>query len=464
MGIATSDADLLEASRRGEHAAFGSIVERYQGVVSAVSYSRTGDRALSEDVAQDTFLAAWRQLGQLRDATLLRSWLCGIARNLSAKARKRTARETPSAIVDEPAEGDPFDALSTAQSEHLVADALGRVPDTYRDVLVLYYREQRPIAEVAEMLGITEAAATQRLARGRQHLANGVASLVERSLRALPKRSLVVAVVAALPLIASSRVEAHSGGTKMFAKIALVTALVGAAAGGTALVASTRSAPPPSVSVASAPIAVPVAVPATSAPHALAMPVLTTRLASKAPTLAAAPLISAELLAANHVAQGPSRGPADAPVVVTVFTDMQCSFCADAIGSIDQLMDEYPNTLRVVVKMMPVHKTAVLAAEAALAADAQGKFWEMHDAMLQHQDDLSRDALLAIGQQAGLDVGQLRTALDTHAFKGALQADVDAATALEVTATPSFIVNGHKVVGLLPMTELRAAVDAALAD
>ena len=69
--------------------------ERYQGVVSAVSYSRTGDRALSEDIAQDTFIAAWRQLGQLREPSRLRSWLCGIARNLARKARRRTAREAP---------------------------------------------------------------------------------------------------------------------------------------------------------------------------------------------------------------------------------------------------------------------------------------------------------------------------------------------------------------------------------
>jgi DNA-directed RNA polymerase specialized sigma24 family protein len=62
-----SDAELLEASRRGERDAFAALIERYQGVVCAVSYSRTGDRALSEDVAQDTFIAAWRQLGQIRE-------------------------------------------------------------------------------------------------------------------------------------------------------------------------------------------------------------------------------------------------------------------------------------------------------------------------------------------------------------------------------------------------------------
>ncbi|HEY4177789.1 MAG TPA: sigma-70 family RNA polymerase sigma factor [Kofleriaceae bacterium] len=464
MGIAISDAELLEASRRGEHAAFGSIVERYQNVVSAVSYSRTGDRALSEDVAQDTFLAAWRQLGQLRDATRLRSWLCGIARNLSAKARKRTAREVASDTVDEPAQGDPFDALSTAQSEHLVGDALGRVPEKYRDVLVLYYREQRSIAEVADMLGITEANATQRLARGRQHLADGVTSLVERSLRALPKASVVVGVLAALPLIASSRVEAHpaSGGIKMFAKIALATALVGAAAGGTALVASKRSDAPATKSVlATAPT--PTAARSKAAVRGGTMPSLPPRVAAAVPVLAQAPTISADKLVAAHITDGPSRGPADAPIVLTVFTDMKCSYCAASLGALDELMDTYPNAIRIVVKEMPVHESAKLAAEAAFAADAQGKFWEMHDAMMQHQDDLSEDALVAIGTEVGLDTAKLRVALDTHAYKPALDADVADAQSLEVTATPTFVVNGRRVVGLTP-TDLRAAVEAALAD
>ncbi|GEM_PF-2971192 len=467
--IAISDADLLEASRRGEHAAFGTIVERYQGVVCAVSYSRTRDQALSEDVAQETFLAAWRQLDQLREAGRLRSWLCGIAKNLASKARKRTARETTEVEPVLVADDNPFDAVSAAQSEQLVGDALGRVPEKYRDVLVLYYREQRPIADVAEMLGITEAAALQRLARGRQYLAEGVASLVERSLRGLPKRSLVASVVAALPLIVVPRVEANpTSGGNMFAKIGLAAALL-AAAGGAAVVVAKRDRSSPTAPSSSAAAAIPTStsIPTTTgkpAPRAAVMPSLPSTLAVGAvPTLEAAPVIPSDQLAALHIADGPSRGPANAPVVVAVYTDMQCSFCASAIGSLDQLMDEYPNTLRIVVKQMPVHQTAVLAAEAAFAADAQGKFWELHDLMMQNQDDLSRDAIVALGQQAGLDTAQLGAALDAHTYKAALRADVEAAKAIEINATPTFVINGRKVVGLLPIEELRATIDAALA-
>jgi RNA polymerase sigma factor (sigma-70 family) len=132
-----SDAELLEASRRGERDAFGALIERYQGVVSAVSYSRTGDHALGEDVAQETFIAAWRQLGQLREPGRLRSWLCGIARNLARKARRRSAREVPleHTLVFEGA--NRFDHAAEAESGRVVRDALLRVPETYRDVLVL---------------------------------------------------------------------------------------------------------------------------------------------------------------------------------------------------------------------------------------------------------------------------------------------------------------------------------------
>ncbi|HLL25491.1 MAG TPA: sigma-70 family RNA polymerase sigma factor [Kofleriaceae bacterium] len=477
--IAMSDAELLEASRRGEHAAFGTIVERYQDVVCAVSYSRTRDQALSEDVAQETFLAAWRQLDQLREPGRLRSWLCGIAKNLAAKARKRSSRESPFVANDElalTARDNPFDAVSEAQAERVVGEALARVPETYRDVLVLYYREQRSIRDVAQALEITEAAALQRLARGRQCLAEGVTSLVERSLRGLPRKSLVAGVLAALPLIVPSRVDASpTHGGNMFTKIAVaVTAL--ATAGTTAYVVHDRSTDtaPAASKVANAPFATPTEAPRAERPGFVAPPA-SPAIAPKhepgapgphaqPPAPETEPVISRAQIAQLGLDRGASRGPASAPVVITVFTDMQCKYCVAALGSVDQLMDEYPNKLRVVVKQMPVHETAKLAAEAAFAADEQGKFWELHDLMLANQDDLSRDALLALGQQAGLDVAKLRKALDSHAYADEVARDMAVAKQIDVQATPSFIINGRKIVGNLPLPVLRAAIDAALAD
>lgn len=474
-----SDAELLEASKRGEHAAFGTIVERYQAVVCAVSYSRTRDQALSEDVAQETFLAAWRQLHQLREPNRLRSWLCGIATNLANKARKRTARETPTddASADLVATtANPFESASEAEAERVVGEALARVPETYRDVLVLYYREQRSIRDVARALEISESAALQRLARGRQYLADGVTSLVETSLRALPRKSLVAGVVAALPMIVPARVDAstapaHGGNANMFVKIALaVTAL--AAAGTTAYVVHEGRAPArpaQQVMAQPAPVIAPTPTPAT-----------TTRFPVAAPTLeqndgvppggirVPAPDTEATITRAQiqrlGLERGASRGPANAPVVITVFTDMQCHFCGSALGSLDQLLDDYPNKVRIVVKQMPVHQTAKLAAEAAFAADAQGKFWELHDLMLANQDDLGRDALLGLAQQAGLDIPKFRAALDSHEFADDVAADLAAAKEIEIMGTPAFVINGRKIIGNVPVPALKAAIDSALAD
>lgn len=464
-----SDAELLEASRRGEREAFGALIERYQGVVCAVSYSRTGNRALSEDVAQDTFIAAWHQLDRLREPSRLRAWLCGIARNLARKARRRLGREHP-IDLDQPLvfEGaNPFDAAAAAESERVVREALARVPETYRDALVLYYRDQRSVRDVAAALGLSEAAALQRLSRGRQYLADGVTDLVERSLRgARAQRSLVAGVLAALPPlhVGTPPFPTRSSGVSMI-KLALFAAAA-TAAGATAYLLHSSDDAPRVVPVAHA----------APAPHAASQPPP----APRAPTVAHAAAhterpslpvdddhpttIDAATIARLKLYRGPSRGPAAAPVTIVVFADMMCPFCGKMLASLDQLFDEYPGKVRLVMKQLPVHTEAVMPAEAVLAADAQGKFWELHDLLMAHQDDLSRDHVLALAGQAGLDVAALRTALDGHAYAAALAADTGAARELGVNATPTLFVNGKQVTGALPIESLRSTVEQALAE
>jgi RNA polymerase sigma factor (sigma-70 family) len=469
-----SDAELLEASRRGEREAFGTLIERYQDVVCAVSYSRTGDRALSEDVAQDTFIAAWRQLDRLREPGRLRAWLCGIARNLARKARRRSAREAPLERIVVFEGANPFDQAAEAESERVVRDALARVPETYRDVLVLYYREQRPVRAVAAELGISEAAALQRLARGRQYLADGVTDLVERSLRApASRRNLAAVVLAALPAVAPSPVEAatHSHGGTML-KIAIAAAVVAAVGTSTYIIRQPRADPPLSAATPAAAPARDIAAPAERAKPVIATP------AAPAPALPAAPrdgrkrapapdddpVIDRAGMEKIGLLRGPARGPANAPVTIVVFNDLRCPHCGNAVGTIDELWDEYPNKLRLVVKQFPVHPSAALPAEAAFAADAQGKFWELHELMLSHQDSLDRDGLIALAERAGLNIATFRDALDRHTYAAAVDADKAAAKALDLQATPSFVINGRRVVGNLPVERFREAIEQALAD
>ena len=466
----TSDAELLEASKRGERAAFGALVERYQNVVSAVSYSRTRDQALSEDVAQETFLAAWRQLDQLREAGRLKSWLCGIARNLTRKARRRTSRETTTEVVEGISLDNPFDDVCEAQAERVVGEALARVPENYRDVLVLYYREHRSIKDVARALDLSEAAALQRLARGRQYLADGVTGLVERSLRGhRVKKNLAACVVAALPAIVPSRVEAATsshGGSML--KLALAAVAL-SAAGTTIYVASntgSSDAPP-----------APAAVVERAAPRAaVPAPKLAPPARGQAPSLGNqqqvaphqhAPEPELPLVATAEFdrlrAKGPAKGDASAPITVVMFTDLQCPYCEKMHGTLDQLFEEYQGKIRLVIKQMPVHKGAELAAEASLAADAQGKFWELQDKMLAASEDLSRDKLVAMAREAGLDERRLASALDSHTYAAGVAEDTARAKELEITGTPGFVVNGRRVMGARAIEDWRALFDELLA-
>ena len=471
MGQMT-DAELVNASRRGEHAAFGALVERYQGVVCAVSYSRTGDRALSEDVAQETFIAAWRQLDRLRETQKIRSWLCGIARNLASKARKRSDRETVFEGELVATDGNPFEAASDAESERLMREAMSRVPETYREPLLLHYSEGLSVREIADVLELSEAAVMQRLSRGRQYLAAGVTDLVERALRAQrTRRSLVAAVLAALPLVIPSPAEAStssSGGHML--KLALVAAGL-AVTGTTAIIVNHARSSSPSgeaAITATAPAAAPAAVPSTppwgppvaKAAHAHLPPTQPALAVPVEPALP--PPVDPSTLHRLAMDRGPSRGPADAPVTIVMFTDAMCPYCGRVLATIDEVWDEFPGKLRLVVKQFPVHSQAVLAAEASLAAAAQDKYWPFHDQMFANPDDLGHDALIEDARRAGLDVATFTTALDNHTYADALAAEQAAAKEIDISATPSFLINGQHFIGARPAADMRAAIVAAL--
>jgi RNA polymerase sigma factor (sigma-70 family) len=224
--VDTSDAELLEASRRGDRAAFGAIIGRYQRAVGAVSYSGTRDRALSDDVAQDTFVTAWCRLGALRDPHRLSAWLCGIARNLARAAQRRRRREIAIGERDPAIDATPYHAIAERETEAAVAKALARVPDKYREPLVLFYGEQLSVKEVASVLGITEQATHQRMSRGRHCLADHL-GLVENTLsQHRARRDLVAGVLAAIAVLRSPHAIASGG--KIMWKLGFGAALLAA--------------------------------------------------------------------------------------------------------------------------------------------------------------------------------------------------------------------------------------------
>src|SRR5476649_1475015 len=83
-----ADAELVAQARHGDRDAFGRIVARYQALICALAYNATGSLTQSEDLAQESFVIAWKQLPALREPEKLRSWLCGIVRNLGRQAHR----------------------------------------------------------------------------------------------------------------------------------------------------------------------------------------------------------------------------------------------------------------------------------------------------------------------------------------------------------------------------------------
>src|SRR5262249_55987784 len=143
----------------------------------------------SEDLAQETFLEAWRDLGALREPASLRAWLCGIARNRTHSALRRDDREPlresdpiEAAAQERTPEPAPRDKAISDEEQALLWRALQRVPETYREPLVLFYREQQSIEAVAQALCVSEDAAKQRLSRGRRLLQDQLQAFVEGAL------------------------------------------------------------------------------------------------------------------------------------------------------------------------------------------------------------------------------------------------------------------------------------------
>ena len=202
-----TDAELVSSSLTGDREAFSRIVERYQRLLCSLAYSATGSLSESEDLAQDAFIDAWRQLGTLREPEKLRPWLCGILRYKVSRLRRSDGREpVRQAEALEQAEEVPSgdepaaDLAMDKEEQALLWNALERVPELYRESLVLYYREHQSIEHVAAALDLTENAVKQRLARGRKILQERVLSFVEGALsRSTPGRVFTLGVLAALP-------------------------------------------------------------------------------------------------------------------------------------------------------------------------------------------------------------------------------------------------------------------------
>jgi RNA polymerase sigma factor (sigma-70 family) len=216
---ACNDAELVAETLGGNRDAFSQIVVRYQSLICSLAYSATGSLGQSEDLAQETFITAWRRLRLLREPAKLRAWLCGIARNRINNTLRREGREPLTASEpletahEAPAsEPSPPDQAISREEAAILWRALERIPQLYREPLVLFYREQQSIEAVAQGLGLGEDAVKQRLSRGRKLLQEEFLAFVAGALKQTsPGKTFTLGVIAALPLLATTAKAATVG-------------------------------------------------------------------------------------------------------------------------------------------------------------------------------------------------------------------------------------------------------------
>ena len=165
------------------------------------------------------------------------------------------------------------------------------------------------------------------------------------------------------------------------------------------------------------------------------------------------------------IGDAPTKGPKNAPVQMVIFSDFQCPFCSRVEPTLKQIEDDYKGKIVFAWrnKPLPFHDKAHLAAEAAMAANEQGKFWEYHDALFQHQDQLDRPGLELRAQELHLDMAKFKAALDTGKFKARVDAEAAEGDKIGAGGTPTFFINGNKFVGAQPVAAFKQQIDAALA-
>jgi Na+/H+ antiporter NhaA/2-hydroxychromene-2-carboxylate isomerase len=156
------------------------------------------------------------------------------------------------------------------------------------------------------------------------------------------------------------------------------------------------------------------------------------------------------------------RGPIDAPITVIEFGDFECPYCGRAEPVVRDLLED--TDVRYVWRHLPlsdVHPRAQLAAEAAEAAAAQGAFWEMHDLLLAHQDELEGKDLMRYADQLGLDTERFHDELKASAHQNRIAQDVESADLSGVSGTPTFFVNGQRHYGAFDLATLSAVIRTA---
>ena len=224
MDTATLEPDAIDVQLAGnrDEAAFHRLVEKTANMVCSIALAIVRNVEASEDVAQETFLAAWANLRTLRNPASFLPWLRQVTRNQAHLWRREHNREVGddailAATID--ARPSPADRLLADEERRVLAEVLDRLPDDAREVLVLYYREHSSSRHVAQLLGISDDAVRQRLSRGRAMLREELLQRFGRTVaRTAPGAAFLAAVAGAMTFAAptaSAAVIAASGASAL---------------------------------------------------------------------------------------------------------------------------------------------------------------------------------------------------------------------------------------------------------
>ena len=165
------------------------------------------------------------------------------------------------------------------------------------------------------------------------------------------------------------------------------------------------------------------------------------------------------------LAGSPSRGPATAAVTIVEFSDFQCPYCRVAAKKVSDVLDMFPNDVRLVFKQFPLdesHPAAVLAAEASLAANAQGKFWALHDKMFANARVISKEKLVAWAGELAMDVTRFTQDLASGKYRAQVNKEKREGVTAGVSGTPTFYMNGRLVQGDIDPAEMKPLIEAEL--
>jgi protein-disulfide isomerase len=167
-----------------------------------------------------------------------------------------------------------------------------------------------------------------------------------------------------------------------------------------------------------------------------------------------------------EAANGPSKGPTNAPVTIIEFTDYQCPFCGRARPTVNEIVDTYKNDVHYVLRNFPLdfHNFAKKAAEAALCSRDQNKYWEYSKKLWENQQALGVDNLKKYAEDLKLDTKKFNECLDSDKTLPEVMKDQQDGAKAGVSGTPSFFINGQSLTGAQPVEAFKKVIDQELRD